>query len=38
MVWAPRPLIRPVLFRDMNFSAGLVMMFAVGTLLVSSSR
>ena len=36
MAWAPRPLIRPVLFRDMNFSAGLVLMFAVGTLLVSS--
>jgi DHA2 family multidrug resistance protein len=36
MAWAPRPLIRPVLFRDVNFSAGLVLMFAVGTLLVSS--
>ena len=36
MAWAPRPLIRPVLFHDMNFSAGLVLMFAVGTLLVSS--
>ena len=36
MAWAPRPLIRPMLFRDMNFSAGLVLMFAVGTLLVSS--
>ena len=35
MAWAPRPLIRPVLFRDVNFSAGLVLMFAVGTLLVS---
>ena len=35
MTWAPRPLIRPVLFRDVNFSAGLVMMFAVGTILVS---
>ena len=35
MAWAPRPLIRPVLFRDMNFTAGLVLMFAVGTLLVS---
>ncbi|HUB16698.1 MAG TPA: DHA2 family efflux MFS transporter permease subunit [Acetobacteraceae bacterium] len=34
--WARRPLIRPVLFRDVNFSAGIVMMFAVGTLLVSS--
>jgi len=36
MAWAPRPLIRPVLFRDMNFSIGLVLMFAIGTLLVSS--
>ena len=36
MAWAPKPLIRPELFRDMNFSAGLVLMFAVGTLLVSS--
>ena len=34
--WARRPLIRPALFRDVNFSAGLVLMFAVGTLLVSS--
>jgi DHA2 family multidrug resistance protein len=31
-----QPLLRPVLFRDMNFLSGLVMMFAVGTLLVSS--
>ena len=36
VLYAPRPLIRPQLFRDMNFSAGLVMMFAVGTILVSS--
>ena len=36
VLYAPRPLIRPLLFRDMNFSAGLVMMFAVGTILVSS--
>jgi MFS transporter, DHA2 family, multidrug resistance protein len=36
MAWAPHPLIRPGLFRDVNFSAGLVLMFAVGTLLVSS--
>lgn len=33
---ARRPLIRPVLFRDINFSAGLAIMFMVGTLLVSS--
>ncbi|HYZ21213.1 MAG TPA: DHA2 family efflux MFS transporter permease subunit [Rhodopila sp.] len=31
-----QPLIRPALFRDVNFASGLVMMFAVGTLLVSS--
>jgi DHA2 family multidrug resistance protein len=36
MAWAPRPLIRPELFRDVNFSIGLVLMFAIGTLLVSS--
>jgi MFS transporter, DHA2 family, multidrug resistance protein len=36
MAWARRPLIRPELFRDVNFSAGLVLMFAVGTILVSS--
>jgi DHA2 family multidrug resistance protein len=29
-------MIRPLLFRDINFSAGLAMMFAVGTILVSS--
>ena len=36
MAWAPRPLIRPILFKDVNFTVGLVMMFAVGTILVSS--
>jgi DHA2 family multidrug resistance protein len=36
IVCARQPLIRPDLFRDINFSAGLGMMFAVGTLLVSS--
>jgi DHA2 family multidrug resistance protein len=36
MLSAPQPLIRPALFRDVNFSSGLVLMFAVGTLLVSS--
>ena len=36
MVWGRQPLIRPELFRDMNFASGLAMMFAVGTLLVSS--
>ena len=34
---AKRPFIRPSLFRDRNFSAGLLMMFAMGTILVSSS-
>ena len=36
MAWAPRPLIRPILFKDVNFAVGLIMMFAVGTILVSS--
>ena len=36
MIWAPRPLIRRELFHDLNFTVGLVMMFAVGTILVSS--
>jgi MFS transporter, DHA2 family, multidrug resistance protein len=36
MVSARQPLIRPELFKDVNFSAGLALMFAVGTLLVSS--
>jgi len=36
MAWAPRPLIRPILFKDVNFTVGLVMMFAVGTILVST--
>ena len=33
---ARRPLLRPMLFRDVNFLSGLVLMFAVGTVLVSS--
>ncbi len=36
MLSAKQPLIRPVVFRDVNFSSGLALMFAVGTLLVSS--
>src|ERR1019366_10639314 len=36
MVWSRQPLIRPEVFRDVNFSSGLALMFAVGTLLVSS--
>jgi DHA2 family multidrug resistance protein len=34
---AQRPFIRPSIFRDRNFSAGLAMMFAMGTILVSTS-
>jgi MFS transporter, DHA2 family, multidrug resistance protein len=34
---AKRPFIRPALFKDRNFSAGIAMMFAMGTILVSSS-
>ena len=33
---ARQPLLRPSLFRDINFLSGLLLMFAVGTLLVSS--
>jgi MFS transporter, DHA2 family, multidrug resistance protein len=36
VLWGARPLIRPVLFGDLNFTVGLVMMFAVGTIMVSS--
>ncbi len=34
---ARHPFIRPSLFKDWNFSAGLAMMFSMGTILVSSS-
>jgi len=37
MFTARKPFIPPVIFRDRNFSSGLVMMFAAGTILVSSS-
>ena len=37
MFTAPRPFIRPSIFRDRNFSSGLAMMFAMGTILVSTS-
>ena len=37
MLTARRPFIPPALFKDRNFSAGVAMMFAVGTILVSSS-
>jgi DHA2 family multidrug resistance protein len=36
IVYARQPLIRPALFRDVNFSSGLALMFMVGTLTVSS--
>jgi DHA2 family multidrug resistance protein len=37
MFTGKRPFIPPAIFRDRNFSAGVVMMFAAGTILVSSS-
>ena len=37
MITAKKPFIPPVLFKDRNFASGLVMMFATGTILVSSS-
>jgi DHA2 family multidrug resistance protein len=37
MFTAKKPFIPPVLFRDRNFAAGLLLMFATGTILVSSS-
>jgi DHA2 family multidrug resistance protein len=37
MFTAQRPFIRPSIFRDRNFSTGLAMMFAMGTILVSTS-
>ncbi|PPQ33677.1 DHA2 family efflux MFS transporter permease subunit [Rhodopila globiformis] len=37
MATAKKPFIPPVLFRDRNFAAGLLLMFATGTILVSSS-
>jgi MFS transporter, DHA2 family, multidrug resistance protein len=36
IAYAREPLIRPGLFRDINFSSGLALMFMVGTLMVSS--
>ena len=36
MISARQPLISTALFRDVNFASGLTLMFAVGTLLVSS--
>ena len=37
MFTSNRPFIPPGVFRDRNFSSGLLMMFAAGTILVSSS-
>jgi len=37
MLTAKKPFIPPLLFKDRNFSAGLMLMFATGTILVSSS-
>jgi DHA2 family multidrug resistance protein len=37
MLTGKRPFIPPAIFRDRNFSAGLAMMAAAGTILVSSS-
>jgi DHA2 family multidrug resistance protein len=37
MITAKKPFIPVVLFKDRNFSAGLMLMFATGTILVSSS-
>ena len=37
LLTAKKPFIPPAIFRDRNFSAGLAVMFASGTILVSSS-
>ena len=37
MLTAQQPFIPPALFKDRNFATGLAMMFAAGTILVSSS-
>src|SRR5580692_6645290 len=37
MLTARRPFIPPALFKDRNFATGIAMMFAAGTILVSSS-
>ena len=37
MMTAKKPFIPAVMFKDRNFSAGLLLMFATGTILVSSS-
>ena len=37
MATAPKPFIPPAMFKDRNFTAGALVMFAAGTVLVSSS-
>ncbi len=37
MLTAKKPFIPPAVFKDRNFASGLLMMFAAGTILVSSS-
>jgi DHA2 family multidrug resistance protein len=37
MITAKKPFIPPQVFKDRNFAAGIVLMFATGTILVSSS-
>ncbi|MGE0419099.1 MAG: DHA2 family efflux MFS transporter permease subunit [Acetobacteraceae bacterium] len=37
MLTAKKPFIPPAVFKDRNFTSGLLMMFAAGTILVSSS-
>ena len=36
VLYAPQPLIRPALFRDVNFASGVLLMFMVGIFMVSS--
>ncbi len=37
LAMAKRPFIPPRIFRDLNFTAGLLVMFAIGTILLASS-
>jgi DHA2 family multidrug resistance protein len=36
VAYARQPLIRPALFKDINFASGVLLMFMVGTFMVSS--
>jgi MFS transporter, DHA2 family, multidrug resistance protein len=36
VLYSPQPLIRPTLFKDVNFASGVLLMFMVGTFMVSS--